>query len=184
MRCENKCPQNYYGVNCSKYCVAQSNCISGHFSCDNNGNLVCEANWIWPNCTKKSIAAIGDPDCPNTLLSDGGCQNGGTCFNYACCCNVGFTGQYCDTRINYCINNLCVNGVCVSTSTGYICNCNQGYTDTYCSTLINPCSSNPCQNQGLCKHINGTFQVNEIIFFHAVLYNYKFFNFILSVYAY
>ncbi len=160
MRCETRCPPNLYGPNCNIFCNPQNNCNSGHFICDIAGNLVCESNWLPPNCNTKILNPSLDPDCPQPLLAGGGCQNGGTCFNQTCCCSPGYTGSFCDSKINYCLNNKCINGICVNMNTGYTCTCNQGYTDIYCTTPINPCLLKPCKNQGLCNQLTtGSYQV-------------------------
>lgn len=46
-----------------------------------------------------------------------------------CRCPVGFTGDYCETEINLCYSNPCLNGgVCVRREGGYTCICREDYT--------------------------------------------------------
>ncbi len=152
-----------YGPNCNIPCNAQNSCNSGHFQCDTNGMLVCQPNWLPPNCNTKAISTVSDPECPNSLLAGGGCQNGGTCFNNTCCCPPGITGTYCDTPINYCINNQCQNNaLCVSLITSYKCVCLQGFTGQYCEQSTNPCTNTPCKNGGLCSQTANSYQCSCI----------------------
>ncbi|KAI4824411.1 hypothetical protein KUCAC02_012924 [Chaenocephalus aceratus] len=46
-----------------------------------------------------------------------------------CRCPVGFTGDYCETEINLCYSNPCLNGgVCARREGGYTCICREDYT--------------------------------------------------------
>lgn len=46
-----------------------------------------------------------------------------------CRCPVGFTGDYCETEINLCYSNPCLNGGgCVRREGGYTCICREDYT--------------------------------------------------------
>ncbi|XP_076082118.1 peroxidasin homolog [Mytilus galloprovincialis] len=67
-------------------------------------------------------------------------------------CNVGYTGDCCQTSVdtNACSDprNHCQNGgTCISAST---CLCSDDYTGRYCETNINECASNPCRHGGVC----------------------------------
>ncbi len=41
------CSQNYYGPDCSRFCI-ETNDSSGHYSCDNEGNIVCNDGYQDP----------------------------------------------------------------------------------------------------------------------------------------
>ena len=42
---------------------------------------------------------------------------------------LGFTGHYCETQIDQCQSNPCLNGgICRTLINGFRCNCPQGYT--------------------------------------------------------
>lgn len=46
-----------------------------------------------------------------------------------CRCPVGFTGDYCETEINLCYSNPCLNGgVCARREGGYTCICREDYS--------------------------------------------------------
>ena len=68
------------------------------------------------------------------------CAQNGRCIslsnlNYKCICNVGYTGEFCEAKIDYCASNPCSNdGVCRN-SNGYKkfkCHCRKGYTGETC----------------------------------------------------
>lgn len=86
------CPPNLYGPNCNVSCVINE--TNSRWTCDSNGNKVCKTNWLGDNCNAKAISPVVDPECPNNLLNNGGCYNGGTCFNKGCICAAGFTGTF------------------------------------------------------------------------------------------
>lgn len=83
------------------------------------------------------------------------CQNGATCNNgvneYQCACAIGYTGNNCETVINYCVTQPCLhNGTCiVRTELGtYECVCENGFSGTNCENIQSGCSSSPCQMGG------------------------------------
>lgn len=46
-----------------------------------------------------------------------------------CRCPIGFTGDYCETEINLCYSNPCLNGgVCARREGGFTCICREDYT--------------------------------------------------------
>ena len=57
------------------------------------------------------------------------CLNGGVCKlgpngEESCLCAVGYTGNLCDAKIDYCDPNPCKNGgECVSLIGGHVCSC-------------------------------------------------------------
>lgn len=76
------------------------------------------------------------------------CNNGGTCVAYSstekwcspsqlgqtCCqCPIGYTGLKCESDINECSSNPCLNGgVCDNLINSYRCNCRLGFTGVNC----------------------------------------------------
>ncbi|XP_077866376.1 uncharacterized protein LOC144354109 [Saccoglossus kowalevskii] len=86
------------------------------------------------------------------------CQNGGTCraevHTAVCYCQQGYTGNRCQSLINYCDPSPCYNfGVCTHNTLGFTCQCEQKYDGDYCQTRFNPCNyvDPPCVNDGKCK---------------------------------
>ena len=150
IRCETVCPPNFYGSTCSIECLKNDDCANGHWTCNSSGDRVCKMNWLGSNCNAKTISPVVDPECPNNLLNNGGCYNGGTCCNKGCCCAPGFTGQYCQTQVNNCIDNGCANNAtCINGINAYTCSCPTGFTGQFCQIALNPCQNSPC-NQGIC----------------------------------
>ncbi|XP_019635893.1 PREDICTED: von Willebrand factor D and EGF domain-containing protein-like [Branchiostoma belcheri] len=84
------------------------------------------------------------------------CQNGGSCAPdpdmprgqgyYACVC-PGYTGDECETEIDECQSDPCVNGgTCVDLVNGYNCTCTEEYTGTHCDVEVeDKCAAlDPC----------------------------------------
>ena len=53
------CPASYYETYCTKYCVLTDS-LSGHYSCDSNGNPVCLDGWTGAStyCTTGTDLAV------------------------------------------------------------------------------------------------------------------------------
>jgi len=82
------------------------------------------------------------------------CQNGGQCVAGACVCPTGFSGTACETSIDHCAGNPCLNGgTCTDGVDSYTCSCIDGYTGTDCETPPGPqapagfgCTGTVCAN--------------------------------------
>ena len=67
------------------------------------------------------------------------CQNHGVChdlggYNFKCKCKSGYTGSLCETMIDFCLSNPCLNGGrCVPHINGYNCLCQNNVIDKSCS---------------------------------------------------
>lgn len=48
-------------------------------------------------------------------------------YTYVCDCNHGYTGRWCQDRVDYCVEDPCIHGKCVSRLDDYECRCNTGY---------------------------------------------------------
>ena len=77
---------------------------------------------------------------------------------YVCNCKTGFTGTYCETKIDYCDGNACKTANTIKCNNEwdlqrYTCTCRRGFAGENCDIDINECASNPCQNGATCKDI-------------------------------
>ncbi|XP_056895951.1 cadherin EGF LAG seven-pass G-type receptor 3 isoform X3 [Takifugu flavidus] len=75
-----------------------------------------------------------------------------------CRCPVGFTGDYCETEINLCYSNPCLNGgVCVPREGGFTCICREDYTGDRCEfdRRQGGCVPGVCRNGGNCSELSG-----------------------------
>ena len=67
------------------------------------------------------------------------CQNEGRCAEvdgvYRCLCPEGYTGTNCETDIDECDSNPCVNGTCNDVVNGYDCICSSGYAGINCNGM-------------------------------------------------
>ncbi|CAJ1055482.1 cadherin EGF LAG seven-pass G-type receptor 3 [Xyrichtys novacula] len=75
-----------------------------------------------------------------------------------CRCPVGFTGDYCETEINLCYSNPCLNGgVCARREGGYTCICREDFTGDRCEfdRRQGRCSPGVCRNGGTCRELSG-----------------------------
>ncbi|KAL4237885.1 hypothetical protein ACF0H5_002595 [Mactra antiquata] len=86
------------------------------------------------------------------------CYNSGVCVadkvtgGYLCRCKEKYFGRHCETRLDICHPNPCLNdGIC-STRPGQLCYCRRGsgYTGKYCDIDINDCKPNSCNYHGTC----------------------------------
>ncbi|KAK2143352.1 hypothetical protein LSH36_852g02016 [Paralvinella palmiformis] len=118
------CSPDYYGSDCSLYCVAQNSCEGGHYSCEYDGRRVCLPGWQGPPECKMFYGDTTN-ECPEG--SETRCHHGATCFNRTCCCAPGFTGERCETVIDECNSNPCQNGgTCDDFLAYYTCSCLPG----------------------------------------------------------
>lgn len=70
---------------------------------------------------------------------------------------MGYTGQHCETDVNECSPDPCLNNsTCVDDVGAYTCQCLLGFTGVNCETNIDDCPVNICQNGGECvDQVNG-----------------------------
>ncbi|XP_064476715.1 sushi, von Willebrand factor type A, EGF and pentraxin domain-containing protein 1-like [Ornithodoros turicata] len=93
----------------------------------------------------------------------GPCQNGGTCqktdFSFTCLCLAGFSGTYCERRVDPCLSNPCYGqATCESKDGTYTCLCPHGYQGKNCDEDVDECETDLCDNEGECVNVYGSFQ--------------------------
>ncbi|XP_074628689.1 uncharacterized protein LOC141886438 isoform X2 [Acropora palmata] len=141
---------------CHKCIHGECTDLEGSFRCE------CHEGFEGKYCDKQAALS----PCEANLCINGQCLNRDvqTADRHSslvlCLCNDGYTGEFCQTRINSCTNNPCKHGLCIDSDSNFHCFCDEGYTGMFCDVDIDPCSKNPCQN-GSCTAINTTrFQCN------------------------
>lgn len=79
-----------------------------------------------------------------------------------CQCSLGYTGHLCETDINECESNPCLNdGICTDLVGGYSCNCaDTGFEGDNCEIDIDECAMSVeyCGGLGRCINQPGTFK--------------------------
>ncbi|VDM18350.1 unnamed protein product [Wuchereria bancrofti] len=89
------------------------------------------------------------------------CKNDAVCRDLwnkrVCECQPGFTGTFCETRINRCENHICKFGACISGIDEYSCVCLPGYDGQFCDEEMNLCKLSPCLNGGNCTTAKGKY---------------------------
>lgn len=129
---EVRCAENFTGYDCSTLCPDFQSCaecglpdFSGQF-CHISSN--CSA------CNGSNVMCVHS-------------ANG----NFLCMCETGFTGEDCETEIDYCIGVTCSdNGHCQNSMASFSCMCNEGYTGILCEVEVDECESITCSGHGRC----------------------------------
>ncbi|CAL8253571.1 unnamed protein product [Boreogadus saida] len=84
------------------------------------------------------------------------CQNGGACLegdvdSPPCLCPPGYSGDFCQEKVDECVSVPCRNGaICLAGKGSYNCFCVPGFQGSHCELDINECASVPCINGGSC----------------------------------
>lgn len=83
---------------------------------------------------------------------------GGSCIHkddsYSCICPTGFTGDNCESDIDDCVVNPCLNGgSCVDDVNSFRCACVPGFMGSLCQTNVDDCLTKPCSNGGTCHDL-------------------------------
>lgn len=74
---------------------------------------------------------------------------------FRCSCPAGFTGDRCETDIDDCQGDPCLNGAtCIDLVNQFRCQCVPGYVGNLCQDKVDYCLAKPCANGGRC--ISGT----------------------------
>jgi len=96
------------------------------------GPLTChpDENSIFKNSELEEIKKVVNGCLIKTCLNKGSCM--GIENDFKCSCPPGFTGKRCETNIDECINNPCINGECKDEINGYKCQCHSGFSGQNC----------------------------------------------------
>ncbi|GAV01741.1 hypothetical protein RvY_12401 [Ramazzottius varieornatus] len=148
---ECRCVPGYHGKNCEYEIDAcyGSPCENGG-TCKvvDHGRFSC----LCPLGLEGDRCQVNIDDCVGHL-----CQNNATCLDhlqaYSCKCLPGYSGTYCDKKIDYCspLLNPCKNGAtCIDKLVDYACACPAGFRGQNCTENIDDCHVNLCQNSGVC----------------------------------
>lgn len=83
---------------------------------------------------------------------------GGSCVHkhdsYSCICPTGFTGDNCESDIDDCLINPCLNGgSCIDDVNSFRCSCVPGFVGSLCQANVDDCLTKPCSNGGTCHDL-------------------------------
>ncbi|XP_072817906.1 delta and Notch-like epidermal growth factor-related receptor isoform X2 [Vicugna pacos] len=118
------------------------------FSCD------CDEQYVGTYCEEFDACqrrpCLNNASCVDAIEKQDG-------RNFTCVCLAGYTGELCQSKIDYCILDPCRNGAtCISNLSGFTCQCPEGYHGLYCEEEYNECLSTPCLNAATCRDlVNG-----------------------------
>ena len=141
------CQQDYYGANCSTFCMGQNDNVNGHYTCNSDGSIQCLEGFENPNnnCRDSKLImnlsyTIGIIQFPHNHelavinpCDSSACANNGSCtpmgpFNFTCVCVAGYTGPICAYDIDDCLSVTCPNNsMCVDGVDSYECICDPNF---------------------------------------------------------
>ncbi|XP_072165055.1 protein jagged-1b-like [Diadema setosum] len=92
------------------------------------------------------------------------CGSHGVCISlnedgdFTCICHSGYTGLYCQERIDDCLSDPCQNGgTCINSRFAIQCVCPSGWEGTFCHIGTDECATTPCRNNGTCVDLHADF---------------------------
>ena len=144
------CQSNYYGADCSIFCITQDDNVNRHYTCNKNGSIQCLEGFENPNNSCRDsklkfelllscrfhITSMHMPIMVFVVINpcySSPCANNGSCvpmgpFDYTCQCAVGYTGLTCEIDIDHCLSIICPNNsMCVDGIDSYECICYPGF---------------------------------------------------------
>ncbi|XP_023931493.1 fibropellin-1 [Lingula anatina] len=128
-----------------------------HSTCQVNfGIRKCYCDIDYVMTTDNTCTYLGPDLCQDVV-----CQNNGVCLKETgtCSCHLGFTGGVCETNIDDCENEPCLNdGKCIDEVNDFTCLCANGFTGEICETNIDDCVNSPCLNGGSCIDMVADYQ--------------------------
>uniref|UniRef100_A0A3Q2XQI2 Slit homolog 1b (Drosophila) n=1 Tax=Hippocampus comes TaxID=109280 RepID=A0A3Q2XQI2_HIPCM len=101
-----------------------------------------------------SVVAKCNPCASSPCHNQGLCQGSHSHSQpYTCTCNDGFTGQHCETPVDACVSNPCINGgTCLNDeqTSGFSCACALGFHGVYCEVNADDCQDHGCESGATC----------------------------------
>nr|XP_009305790.1 protein eyes shut homolog isoform X2 [Danio rerio] len=145
------CAPGFKGRTCSE---SMNECWSR--PCNNGGSCIDLVNDYICNCP---LGFTGhDCSMPATGCTSNPCNTKGTSMceeqqdGFKCVCHHGYTGLFCETSINHCVEGLCHHGSeCVDLTKGFMCECLPGLRGRLCEVNIDDCLDKPCGALSICK---------------------------------
>ena len=126
--------------------------IYGYATLTLGSQIVCAKFYYGTVCENLNECLSQSINCNQGVCVDG--DGAGTCT-----CNPGYTGQFCDESINYCLDINCSgNGDCINELSTYSCNCTPGFTGRDCETDIDDCVGVTCNGRGNCTDLVNNYQ--------------------------
>uniref|UniRef100_A0A0N4V5D1 Delta-like protein n=1 Tax=Enterobius vermicularis TaxID=51028 RepID=A0A0N4V5D1_ENTVE len=138
-----KCPPGYSGVYCEEKVVWCKD------RCRNGNKMFFWSRYIESNTYVKKFS--WNSNCV-FILADGNCILKNKNGNYSCECKAGYTGRFCESRLQICeFQNPCKNGgSCEAMPSSFLCKCLPGFWGHFCEFPLDPCETAVCDNGGQC----------------------------------
>ena len=116
--------------------------VHGFITMDLSITALCAPNFVGADCTQ-CVTGFTGPNCDteidNSECVGVNCSGNGECSmdamgNFHCTCDLGFTGELCQTNIDDCVGVNCSgNGECFDGVNDFMCECISGYGGPLCS---------------------------------------------------
>ncbi|CAI5455806.1 unnamed protein product [Caenorhabditis angaria] len=129
---------------CSEFPCQNDGVCSNEENDESNYKCNCQKYYLGKNCEQEG-------SCLRASCVNGECIQL-SADHHTCSCNIGYEGDSCDKRIDYCKNGPCINnGICENQLTGYKCQCPAGFEGSDCEINIDECALGYCKNGAKCR---------------------------------